>query len=766
MNRNAAVAPHILSPFCLLLALALAPRAAAADRPVEGLLVQVPTSITSESTGRLKSVLHGPLSRFKMGAAQQRGQFWLVLDFNPDGQRSECDDFSACLGLAKYLRALPAEVAGVSTVAYVRGDVRAHSVLPVLACSRIEMAARAKLGPIAVGGKPLDRIERTAYEDLTKGRFDPLLVRKMYDPNLEVYQAPDGRLVAGGEKLPAGSRLALEAAQEARVFDFEAARKFGLCSQAPVNSTDELRATYNLPRGGAQRHLDRTVCWRIPLEGAITGELVELTKRRVKRALQARANLIIFELKCAGGDSEKAHELGLFISGLNEGREESPVETVAYVTNQARNLAAFVAFSCHKIVMQNEPGDEAPGRDEEDVPAGEARLGGFGLYVQRHPTLEALRKKLTEANHERERRARSAELATAQAELEESLRRNLGDLAARQGYPAVLAAGMFSKDMRIHLVERAKGASGRMFLTEDELKADKGQTWRSVRLVKPWREPADDDRYLTLTARQAQEVGVADVVRDFNQLAEREGVAPGQVHSPGSDWLDGLGDFLRHPWTSVLLVMVGITCLILELKMPGVGLPGVIAAICFVLFFWAHSQLNGQITWLALLLFVLGLVLIGLEVFVLPGFGVCGISGTLLVLASLGLVAYGHWPRTGPEWASFGQKLSPFGVSLLGAVALVALAVRYLPHIPVLNRLISKPPEETEEGEAPSEPASAELESLLGAIGVAATPLRPAGKCQFQDAFVDVQSEGGFITVGTRVRVVEIEGNRVKVKQV
>src|SRR5205085_8657424 len=148
---------------------------------------------------------------------------------------------------------------------------------------------------------------------------------------------------------------------------------------------------------------------------------------------------------------------------------------------------------------------------------------------------------------------------------------------------------------------------------------------------------------------------------------------PGSVRLADSDWLDSLADFLRDPWTSVILVMLGITCLILELKMPGVGLPGVVAAICFVLFFWAHSQLNGQIVWLAILLFVLGLVLIGLEIFVLPGFGVAGISGVLLVLASLGLVAYGHWPRSSEEWVSFGQKIGPFGISMLGSLVLVAL---------------------------------------------------------------------------------------------
>ena len=95
------------------------------------------------------------------------------------------------------------------------------------------------------------------------------------------------------------------------------------------------------------------------------------------------------------------------------------------------------------------------------------------------------------------------------------------------------------------------------------------------------------------------------------------------------------------------------------------------------------------------------------------------------------------------------------------------LVVRYLPHIPVLNRLMLRPGAELGEEEAEAEsPLHAELQGLIGAIGVAATPLRPAGKTQFGEAFVDVVAEGGYIMPGTRVRVIEVEGGRVVVKEV
>jgi membrane-bound ClpP family serine protease len=292
----------------------------------------------------------------------------------------------------------------------------------------------------------------------------------------------------------------------------------------------------------------------------------------------------------------------------------------------------------------------------------------------------------------------------------------------------------------------------------------KNHGWTSQGEVKP------AGQYLTLNTDAAKKYGLAQaVVNGYDELCELEGVSPTEVKAVSGDWLTALARFLADPLTSVILVMIGVTCLILELKMPGVSLPGVIAAVCFVLFFWSHSQLNGSISWLAVLLFILGLVLIGVEIFILPGMGVSGISGVLLVIISIGLVAYGHWPQSNDEWLGYGQKLGPFGVGILVAIGLAFTLAKYLKYIPWANRLILKPQGEgaDEDGESPpAESLLPELAGLLGAIGVAATPLRPAGKTQFGDQFVDVVAEGGYVRPGTRVQVIEIEGNRVVVKEV
>jgi membrane-bound ClpP family serine protease len=302
-------------------------------------------------------------------------------------------------------------------------------------------------------------------------------------------------------------------------------------------------------------------------------------------------------------------------------------------------------------------------------------------------------------------------------------------------------------------------------VTKEELDADRQQAeprWVNEGQVKA------AGQLLELTAAKAKDYGIARYVvdnpRNLQELYALYGL--GKVQEAPPDWLEKLAIFLGDPVVAMFLVIIGVTCLILELKMPGIGVPGVIAALCFVLFFWA--QWNGQVTLLAVLLFLLGLVMIGIEVFILPGFGVTGISGILLVLAGLGLATVDRMPQTSQEWVSFGQTLTTFGFGLIVATAAAFTVARYLPNIPYANRLVLAPPGEKEgvEDASAASGVGENLVALLGAVGTAATVLRPAGMARFGDAYVDVVTEGGFVPAGARVQVIEIEGTRVVVKEV
>jgi membrane-bound ClpP family serine protease len=709
----------------------------AQERRNAGLVAPIPTTITTEATSRLRSALYGPLRRYEDERNRDPkgvGDFYLLCDFNPDNRDNASDEPGACQTLARYLRDLQKKQ-GIQVIAYVHGKVTRHAVLPMLACSEIIMSQEppASFGKIVDGQTPLERLDRLAYDDIPNQRYPSVLIHKMYDKNVEVIKARDGKYRDSHDKpQPKGDPVSGLGAGETALYTFAQARELGLCQPLPRNSLDEVRERYQLPPASLYPALDHIVAWRIILKGPINGEMKERVKRRVRQALGQKANLIVLELACGEGESEAAHELALFMAELNDNRRE-PVETIAYVTGRARDTAAFLAFACNKIVMQREIKQNGQLIQEGAV------LGGFEHYMLSHAGLEA------------------------------TIRRNLADIAEKKHYPRILAEGMLDRKLRIVAVESTKEESARKFIGEDELKADQQgeHRWRSVGTVKPANQN-DEGKYLTLTADKARELGVArEVIGNFDELCELEGVSPSDVRTADSDWLDGLVDFLRDPWTSMVLVMLGITCLILELKMPGVGLPGIVSAICFLLFFWSHSQVSGQIVWLAFLLFLLGLVLIGLEIFVIPGFGVTGISGIILVVGSIGLVAYGHWPRSNEEWMGYGQALGPFTFSLLGAIVTAFVLARYLPHIPYANRLMLKPHEDSHEfGTELTDSIRPEMAALLGAIGVAATPLRPAGKVRFGDDFVDVLAEGNYVLPGTRVQVVEIEGNRIVVKEV
>jgi membrane-bound serine protease (ClpP class) len=702
-----------------LLLLATPASVRAQDEAKPGRVLAVDAPITPGTVGTLRDAIADALKRPE--ARRGQGRFTVILDFNPEGKRNSSKDFGPCYALADYLlNKLQGQ--GVHTIAYVHGEVSGQSVLPVLACSEIVFSNAGELGDVVRDpGEPLPEVERTAYRVVASNRLPEALIRKMYDRDLVVVRTPDGagaryrdaRDVKAGEPV-------LRAGTTAR-YNFAQASAFGICEAAPRENVRELAEAYGLgPESLRNDPLPgrKPLAWLIAVAGPVNGQLKEQLPRRVKRALGADATILIFVVSCHGGDSESAADIAAYIEGL----KKDGVRTVAYVTPEAADTAAFPALACDRIILHPQ-----------------AKLGDFDHFLQANP-------------------GRADVVCT-----------NLEELATRHSYPPLLARAFADPALQLYRVVPVRGGAAR-FVSKADLNEDLARPerqWKDERLVK-----GDDGKCLSLDAETAKSFGVADSVEDdVSGVWQLEGLEQSQVHDAthARDWLDDLANFLRDPWTSVVLVMVGITCLILELKMPGTTLPGVIAAVCFVLFFWSHSQLNGQITWLALLLFVLGLLLIGLEMFVLPGVGVAGISGTVLMLGSLGLVAYGHWPQGNEDWLAFGRKIGPFGISVLGAMVLAFVVARFLPNIPYANRLMLKPIDEANEfGEESTGPSTGgpDFSGLLGAVGVAATPLRPAGKVQFGDEFVDVVAEGGYVPPGARVQVIEIEGIRVVVKEV
>jgi membrane-bound ClpP family serine protease len=732
------------------LMLAAAPLGRCQEVSSEGIFVSVHNPITSEVSSRVKEITTRAVQRFEADRAAAPGvprTFTIVLDFTPGTRTGQptpvgSREFGPCQDLAEHLLHLQ----NVTTVAYLRAEVSRHTVLPVLACKEIVMAEGAALGDVLRDQtEPLSRSRREAYREAIRDR-SPALVMKMLDPDMVVLkgktvQGADRYIDARDEQAEAKNGVIIvdrnpvvAAGPNSMLYTAEQARKFGLCQNFFIQTRQQLAEKYRLPPSSLREDplLGRTpVAWRIELKGQVNGALSETLRRRIKRVIGQGANLLILQLDCAGGDLVVAQDLAEYFRDLKDDRGELPVMTVAYVPQQAPDTATVLALGCTEIVMHND-----------------AEIGDFSRVV-----------------YER----RDGKEVEADPDHTQLRIKALSAFADDQGYPPLLIRGMLDPRVTIYWASNLKDGRERRFLTEEELNEDKKRVqpmWGREMLIKAG---GKDGKLFILKAAQAKELGIIrHTVDGVNDVYALYGLSPNQVQVAGPDWLDGLALFLRSTTMSIILVLVGVTCLILELKMPGVGVPGVIAAICFVLFFWSHSQLAGQITMLAVLLFLLGLILLALEVFVLPGFGVAGISGILLVLISLALVTLEKKPETTQEWLGLLSTIGTFALTLFAAVCIAIAVAWYLPSVPYVNRLILKPEAERAEeaGEPLPEMVRPEIAALLGAIGLAVTPLRPAGKVQFGDEYVDVVAESGYVVPGTRVQVIEIEGNRIVVKEV
>lgn len=691
--------------------------------PEEGLFVGVPTPITSEVVQRIKNQVEPRV--------HTRPLKTVVFDFNPGGKDVTNTDFGACYGLAELIGKLRANM---TTVAFVHGKTTGHTVLPVLACKELVMSKEARLGEVVTDGvPPLDAIKKAAYETFTEDRKPQwAAIRKMFDKDVELAV---GVLRQGGatwyidrrnadelKKVAAPADVPFAPAGQVALYTADQARKIELC-KATAESRADLAELYSLSAASTRDDIlqGRTPdAYRYTLTGEVDGAMRESLNRIVRDLKRKKGNVLVLTLNCGGGDMKVARDLADDLRAAQTG--DDGILIIAYIPESAPDTATFLAFGCTDIVM----GKSGDGDDRR-----EATLGDFDAAIKRE-----------------------------KPDMIQAHRQSLRQLAEERNIPGILVDGMFDKDLVIVRVKGKTGANQRRLMSDAEYEAGK-EKWVNEMQVK------GKGQYLKLTATRAEELGVARfTAADPADVYREYGLEPSRVKEVTPGWLDRFAEFLRMPVVTVLLVVIGFTGLILELKVPGLTVPGIIAALCFILVFWAQSRFSGEMFVLALLLFILGLVLVALEIFVLPGLGAPGIFGVMCMLAGLGLVTFEKIPQTSEEWGLLGVKVSQYMFGMIGAFGLAFIIAKFLPKVPYANRLLLAPP--TEHGGAADLllPGAGEAAEMLGAIGTTNTPLRPAGVVRFGDKFVDVLSDGGFIPAGTRVQVIAVEGTRIVVKEV
>lgn len=658
-------------------------------------------------TGTIDTQIEGAIIRqldHLRSQPDQRGI--LVLRFDPAaGDEIGTSDFGRALELARFLTG--PRLAGVRTVAWLPEGANGHAVLVAIACDTIAMPADAVFGPANIGEPLVDEAMRAAYRETAARRrtVPPLVALGMLDPDLRVLRVStdDGEeFVTPGELAAVKDRVVVLATKELAPtplsFDGRQARELGFVSLLAGQPT-ELARGLGLAEEALSGDPSLEGGWRgvqVPLSGGTGADTISRVKQRVERAVEDGANFICLRIDSTGGAPAQSLVLANWLAGLDAAR----VRTVAWVPREARGDAALVALACDELVM-----------------APTAVLGGEGSGVIDERQAEAL--------------------AAAWR----------GGVARLRDRPWSLPLATVLPGVVVHRAEEQ--GSGRIeYFSAEELaaRADRAE-WQQGAALEPGP--------LRLEGRRAESLGLAThVADDFAGLRQIYGLeAEVTLAEPG--WADQLLDALASPGLAWLLLLVGLAGLYIEIKTPGVGFGGFVSLVAFIVYFWSQ-YLHGTSGWLEVMLFLAGIICVLAEIFVLPGFGVLGLGGGLLVIASLVLasqsfvVPMNDYQIERMQWSLLGVVGAVTGVGVLAV-----LVQRWLPATPGLRSVMLSPPGAVAYDE------SEMIADVMGAEGTTTTRLAPAGKARIAGEVRDVSSAGMLIEPGVEVRVIEIRGGRL-----
>ncbi len=257
------------------------------------------------------------------------------------------------------------------------------------------------------------------------------------------------------------------------------------------------------------------------------------------------------------------------------------------------------------------------------------------------------------------------------------------------------------------------------------------------------------EELLTLTARQAEELGFSDGTAanrgELLRLLDLEGarLVPG---SP-TGW-ERLSGWLIRPTVASAVLTLAFLFLVIEVLTAGFGIAGLCSILCFGLYF-GGSFFAGVAGWPSIFLFLFGVVLLLTEAF-MPGFGIFGIGGLVAVSVSIVLTA-----------VSTAAGLQMLLVSLLLSAILGYLAFLFFRRRGTLRRFILQDAATREQGYS----ASSDYRALLGQTGEAVTPMRPSGTAEIAGKRYDVVTQGDYIEAGSRIEVTGVEGWRIIVRR-
>jgi membrane-bound serine protease (ClpP class) len=456
----------------------------------------------------------------------------------------------------------------------------------------------------------------------------------------------------------------------------------------------------------------------IRLEGLVTPLMQQFLERKLQVAEESGADVVIAEIDSPGGMVDSSFAIANRLRDLNW------AQTVAFVPREALSGAAIIALGCDQIIM-----------------APQAVLGDAGPIVLGEDSL----------------------FRHAPEKIRTDVALRLRTLAEAKGRPPALAEAMV--DMNLAVFDVTNRQTGeKTYLSDHDIQTsgDPGN-WEKGPQIPESRA----GYFLEVNGRRATELKLAQgVAEDREALKRLLNVGPDlRLLLPSA--VDTTVFILNMSWVTGLLLVIGLVALYVEFHAPGIGLGGLIATLCFALFFWSRF-LGGTAEVLEVVLFLSGVVFLAAEIFVVPGMGIAGIAGMLLMLAGIVMACQDFVvPVTSNQWETFSTTLLTIACTGAAFVAAAAWLRRSMGSLPMLKRLVLPPaPLAPEPVGADVVGPDAARELAVGDRGRALSPLRPAGKAGFGGRYLDVITDGSYVERGRVVRIVEIRGSQIVVEEV
>jgi len=464
----------------------------------------------------------------------------------------------------------------------------------------------------------------------------------------------------------------------------------------------------------------------IPIRGEINIGTHRALERLLGRAQEDGVGLVVLEVDSPGGALDACEEMcRLLRDVVTESRGR--IRTVAYVESDAISAAAIISLACQRIVMRHG-----------------ARIGDAQAILATPGAVEV-----------------------APEKVQTYVRSLVRGLAQANGYPELICEAMVDQDLEVYKVT-VDGST--RYVTAEELEDLQRRATGAGGAEGP-SAPLQKElviargKILTLTASEAEALEISSGT--VSDLAEAVRFAGGNEKTLLRYELtppERIIQFLNTMAVTTILLTAGLVAGYVAFKTPGFGAPEVVAIVCFGIFFTSH-YLADLADYFDMILFVVGAVLLAVEIFVTPGFGFMGVGGIVCIVASL-VLAMQRFVLPDPhipfQVRRFTHNLMTVFLSVFFSLVAFMVLLRYLPRSVLFKPLRLEAAEGVEAGYVVE---SAGRRDLVGRRGVALTTLRPVGRAEIDGETVIVVADRDFIEAGEAVVVQEVAANRVVVRK-